>query len=290
LSSTNKKLLITGSQGMFASDLTRVASEEGYEVIGLPHGELDVTDAEQVRGAIEGHAPDLVVNTPGANVDACEEQPEVGYRLHTWAGQIVARQCQRTGAAFVYMSTCGLFGDENRAHSEYDPVELKTQYARSKYLGEQVAREACDRTLVIRPGWLFGGDPEHQRNFVYQRYLEAQRQPVLRSASDKFGSPTNTGDLAKIILKLANAEEYGLYHVTNQGSGSRYDYVKCIVEAFGLDNQVEPIDSSAFPRSAPVPDCEILEDLNLKFLGLAQPEPWQEAIHRYAKLLQSHIA
>ena len=279
------KILITGSHGMLATDLARVASEAGHEVIGLSHRELDVMESDQVRRALEQFRPDVVVNTPGISVDACEIQPEVGYRIHTWAAGVLARQCQRTGATFVYISTCGLFGDEVRHYSEYDPVVLKTHYARSKYLGELAASQACERTFVIRPGWLYGGNPSHPRNFVYQRYLEARDKPVVMSAKDKFGCPTYTGDLAAKVLEIVGTGEYGTYHVTNEGCASRYEYVKCIVEAFGLETAVEPVDSSAFSRSAPVPDCEVLDNLNLRFVGLVPAGPWQESIHRYVDSL-----
>ncbi len=274
---------------MLATDLAGVAGDRGYEVIGLSHAELDVTQPGQVRQALEQVRPAIVVNTPGIGVDTCEVEPEKGYRLHTWATGAVARHCQRIGATFVCISTCGLFGDETKFYSEYDPVQLKTLYARSKYLGEVAASQACDRTFVIRPGWLFGGAPEHRRNFVYQRFLEARREPVLRSANDKFGCPTSTEELAGKILEIVETKEYGLYHVTNQGSASRYDYVKCIVEAFGLGTPVEPIDSSSFPRPAPVPDCEMLENLNMKFLGLEPLVPWQEAIRRYVHTLKGRV-
>ena len=274
---------------MLASDLGRVAADLGYEVTGLSHYEMDVTQPGQVREALEHVRPDLVVNTPGIGVDICEERPEEGYRIHTWAARVVALQCQRTGATFVYMSSCGLFGDEVRYYSEYDPVQLKTQYARSKLLGEQAALQECERTFIIRPGWMYGGTPYHQRNFVYQRFLEAQREPVLKSAMDKFGCPTYTEDLASKVLEIVATEEYGVYHVSNQGSASRHEYVKCIVKAFGLDTDVEPVDSSGFPRRAPVPDCEMLENLNLKFLGLRPLAPWQEAIPRYVGALKAQL-
>ena len=271
---------------MLASDISRVWATAGYQVTSLSHAQLDVTEVGAVRQAIEQLRPDVVVNTPGIGVDTCETEPEKGYRIHTWAAEVVGRQCDRIGAIFVYISSCGLFGDEVRFYSEYDPVRLKTQYARSKFLGEQWARQACERTFVIRPGWLFGGSPSHKRNFVYQRYLEAKEAPVVRSANDKFGSPTLTQDLAAAMVKIVESEEFGLYHVTNSGSASRYDYVKYIVEAFGLDTSVEPSDSSAFSRAAPVPDCEMLDNLNLKFLGVEPLSSWQDALQRYVAELK----
>ena len=281
-----KKLLVTGSHGMLATDLARAGTAAGYRVTGLSHGELDVTQAQQVREALEQIKPDIVVNTPGISVDACEVDPERGFRIHTWAAQVVAHECHRVGAWCVYISTCGLFGDEVKFYSEYDQPALKTQYARSKLLGEQAVLQRCDKTIVIRPGWLFGGDTTHARNFVYQRFLEANKEPVLKSAADKFGAPTSTLALSEKILEIVQSELIGLYHVTNSGSASRYDYVKFIVEAFGLDTRVEPVDSSAFPRAAPVPDCELLDNLNLKFAGLEPLGPWQEALGAYVATLK----
>jgi dTDP-4-dehydrorhamnose reductase len=283
------KVLITGSQGMLASDLTRVWSAARHEVIGLSHADLDIADPGQVRSAMERVAPDLLVNTPGIGVDTCELEPEKGFQIHTWGGANVARECERTGASLVYISTCGVFGDEVKYYSEYDPVVLKTQYARSKFMGEEAAMAACPRTFVIRPGWLFGGSPHHQRNFVYQRYQEAQQNPVLRSANDKFGSPTATSELAEKIMDLVATEAYGLYHIANVGRASRYDYVKAIVKAFGLDTTVEPVDSSAYPRPAPVPDCESLDNVNLGFLGLPPMSDWHEAVQRYVAELKKTL-
>ena len=281
-----KKVLITGSQGMLATDMARVWTGSGYQAVGLSHAQLDVTSASQVSEALEQTRPDIVVYTPGLGVDTCEQEPEKGYRLHTWAPAQMARRCESLGATFVYISTCGLFGDEVRFYSEYEPVQTKTQYARSKFLGEQASTQACQRTFVIRPGWLFGGTPSHQRNFVFQRFLEAKKESVIRSAGDKFGSPTSTEELAAKILEIVDTREYGLYHVTNTGRASRYEYVKCIVEAFGLDTTVEAVDSSSFLRAAPVPDCELLDNLNIKFLGLEPLAPWQDAIERYVRSLE----
>lgn len=282
-------MLITGANGMLATDLAREATDAGYQVVALSHEDLDVTDPGQVRRTLEELRPQILVNTPGIGVDACEEQPEAGYRVHTWAASLAAAECHKISATYVGISTCGLFGDEVKFYSEYDPVELKTQYSRSKYLGEQAAIQACRRTFIIRPGWLFGGTPEHRRNFVYQRFLEARSEPVLRSAQDKFGSPTCVSDLAKKILELLQSQQYGTYHVSNSGSASRFEYVKCIMDAFGLTTPVEAVDSSYFPRTAPVPDCEVLANSNLKFLGLAALEPWQDAIERYARQLKAEI-
>lgn len=281
-----KTLLITGSQGMLATDISKTWSTAGYKVIGLSHKQLDIIDPEAVRIAVDQFKPDIVINTPGISVDACEAEPEVGYKIHAWAAQNIATQCQRVGAECVYISTCGLFGDNTKFYSEYDPVELKTKYATSKYYGEQLSALKCQKLFVIRPGWLYGGEISHSRNFVQQRYLEARNSTSMVSATDKFGSPTYTVDLAEKLLEIVQAEQHGLYHITNSGEASRYEYVKFIIDCFGMDTVVEPVDSSFFQRTAPVPDCEMLDNLNIKFLGLNPMPSWQDAIERYVWVLK----
>jgi dTDP-4-dehydrorhamnose reductase len=284
------RLLVTGGGGMLATDLARVAEARGHAVTAPSRDELDVTDALAVRAAVEGLRPDAVVQAVGLAVDFCEEHRDEAMRVHAWGTACVARACERAEAAFVSVSSCGLFGDDVRFYDEYDTPILKTQYARSKHEGERLALASCRRVYVVRPGWLFGGTPDHARNFVARRWDEAHRVSVLRSAGDKFGSPTFTEDLSARILDLLDTEAYGLYHVTNGGGGSRYDYVRHIVETFGLPNHVEKVDSSHHPRSAPVPACEMLENLNTRFLGLPPLPPWQEAIERYVGRLRTDPA
>lgn len=282
-----RKILITGIHGMLASDLSIVANDTGLHVTGYTHSQLDVTDPKQVSQAIHSVKPDIVVNTPGIGVDECERYPSNGYLIHSWASGLIARSCEQVGATLIYISTCGLFGDEIKFYSEYDPVELKTKYARSKFSGEHEARINCHNTFVIRPGWLYGGTPDHKRNFVYQRYLEAKRSSTIKSAIDKYGSPTYTIDLAKCILSLVDTKAYGLYHITNGGMASRYDYVQSILQAFNMSTHIEAVSSSEFPRLSPVPDCEALENLNLKFVGIDQPPAWEESLQRYVNTLKT---
>lgn len=282
-----RRLLITGGGGMLATDLARVAEARGLAVTALTQPQLDVTRAADVRAAVEALRPDAVVQAVGLAVDLCEERPQEAMRVHAWGTACVARECERAGAAFVSVSSCGLFGDDVRFYDEYDAPVLKTAYARSKHEGERLALSLCRRTYVVRPGWLFGGTPGHARNFVVKRWEEARRVPVVKSAGDKFGSPTFTEDLSTRILDLLDTDAHGVYHVTNTGGASRHDYVRHIVETFGLPTPVEKVDSSHYARSAPVPACEMLENLNTKFLGLPALPAWQEAIDRYIHRLRS---
>ena len=284
-----QKVLITGGNGMLATDLTKLFTEKGYDVFALGKDKLDITNYQQVSEFFKSNRPDLVINTPCCHVDPSEDSPKTAYAINAWGAKLIADQCHRANTTMIQISSCGLFGDDIRAYNEYDPVTLKTCYARSKYEGENFVRNACEKYFVIRMGWLYGGEAHHARNFIVARYREALQTNEMRSAGDKYGSPTFTMDVGETILKLLETEQYGLYHVANEGGGSRAEYVQAIVRAFGLDIPVKEVDSSYFPRKANVPDCEILTSYNLSYAGVPLLEPWEEALARYVQIIKKEM-
>ncbi|MCX5713770.1 MAG: NAD(P)-dependent oxidoreductase [Candidatus Omnitrophica bacterium] len=264
-----KKIFITGGGGMLASQLEQFYIKNQDEVLAPRHAELDVLDEEAIKEALYSFKPDCVFHTAALHVDACEDNPELAFKLNGWATGNLAKLCSELDSEFVYISSCGYFGDEIKYYPEVEPVVLKTVYARSKHEGEVLALKESKKTYAIRPGWLFGGNPQHKKNFVYQRYLDALKSPVIKSAKDKFGTPTFVGDLVLKIEQILKTKRYGLYHVTNSGGCSRAEYIAKIIESFGLNNEVIPVDSTNFPRKANVPACELLENRNIKLLGLS---------------------
>ena len=275
---------------MLAADVAaHLRGRPGFGVVSLDRSSLDIARRRDVESAMDAHRPSVVVNTAALHVDECEADPERAYAVNAWSAGVLARACERAGAALIHMSTGGLFGDTLKAYHEYDPVVLKTTYAASKYAGEELVRQHCQRHFVLRLGWLYGGAFEHRRDFVLARYREGTRKAVVESASDKHGSPTYAGDVARLIPALLDSQEYGLYHAANQGSCTRAEYVRRIFQELGLRTRVEEVDSSHFPRKADVPDCEILTSLNLGYAGLAQLPPWEEALARYVRSARDKV-
>lgn len=285
-----KTVLVTGGSGMLATDVAAHLSENSsYHVITLPHARLDVTRSEEVEAAITAHRPAAVINTAALHVEDCEEAPAKAFAINAWGVRNLARACERHEAVFVQISTGALFGNEVRAYHEYDPVVLQTVYARSKYAGEEHVRQYCERHFILRLSWLYGGSLSQKKNFVAARYREAVQKAVVTSAYDKHGSPTYTGDVGKVIPALLESEEYGLYHVASQGGCNRAEYVRTIIEAFGLKTSVEEVDSSHFPRKARVPDCEILTSFNLGYAGIPLLPAWQESLDRYICSIRDEV-
>jgi len=284
-----KKIFITGGGGMLASNIETFYARGGDKTLAPSHAVLDVLDYNVLRDAIVSFKPDYVFHTAALHVDASEENPELAFKLNAWASQNLARLCSEFNIGFVYISSCGFFGDDIKYYSEYDPVVLKTVYARSKYQGESLAIMECKDTFAIRPGWLFGGSIHHKKNFVYQRYLEAQKSSVINSAGDKYGCPTYVEDLVVKIDEIIEAGRGGIYHLTNSGGCSRFEYVKKIVEACGLKREIMSVDSSDFPRKANTPDCELLYNWNLGYLGLSSMPSWEDAIERYVRIMRREV-
>ena len=285
-----KKIFITGGRGMLASQIENFYSQNGDKVVAPAHSQLDVLNSQALKDAVMSFKPDFVFHTVALHVNDCEENPELAFRLNSRATQNLARFCSDCDSTLIYISSCGYFGDEIKYYSEYDPVVLKTVYARSKHQGEVLALNECKDTYAIRPGWLFGGSINHKKNFVYQRYLEAKKSAVLKSANDKYGCPTYVADLVSKIDEILQTQNPGLYHLTNSGGCSRFEYIKKIVKSCGLETEVMPIDSSFFPRRADVPNCELLDNKNLKDLGVVSVLPhWKDAIERYIKIMLREI-
>ncbi|MCX7747179.1 MAG: NAD(P)-dependent oxidoreductase [Clostridia bacterium] len=288
------RMLITGACGMLATDLLSVFMSNDkmkeIEVVGFDRKQLDITDRENVEQLFAQVRPDFVIHTAAmTNVDLCEEKPEEAFRVNTYGTENISLYCDKYNSKLVYISSCGLFGDQLREYAETDEVVLKTEYAKSKYLGEEMVREYCEKYFIVRPGWLFGGNLSHKKNFVYNRYIEALKNGKMQSALDKYGCPTYTLHLANKIAELITTDLYGCYHITNSSHCTRYGYVKKIIDCFGLHIKVDGVTSEHFVRKAPVPDCEILKNYSLSASGFGLLPEWNLALEEYIFKLKKVI-
>ena len=285
-----RKVIILGGDGMFAWDMVRALKNDGrIQPVPLTRVQVDVTNRAVLRECIRTIHPSVLINTAGPLVDICEEDIEFAKKVNVEAVRNCAIFCQESGVRFIHLSTCGLFGDERKFYSEVDPVVLKTVYAWTKYQGERVALEACENTLIVRPGWMYGGPAEKKRNFVAARIREASGIDKVKSAKDKFGSPTWTYDAAEAVRQLIYMEDLrGVFNLCNSGGGSRAEYVRHILDVAGLSTQVEDTESTFFPRSAPVPDCELLANGTLNSLLRKPMADWRESLEKYVGILTTN--
>jgi len=283
---TKQRMLVTGAGGMVGSYVPEVFSD--YElaltdtVNGLPN--LDVRDPTSVKKAVAETKPDIVLHLAAAtDVDRCEQEPDWAYHNNAVGTQNVALACQALDVVMVYISTAGVFwGDKPDPYNEFDVPNPANVYGHSKLAGEHIVASLLRRFYVVRAGWMIGGGSRDKKfvGIIARMILEGKNP--LRIVSDKIGTPTYAKDLLKGIHRLLETGYYGLYHMANKGTCSRYDVAMELRRILGRPKvEMLPVSSAYFPLPAPRANSEAMRNLKLELLGLDGMRPWQDALGEY---------
>lgn len=231
--------------------------------------------------------PDWVINCAAhTDVEQAERDPDTDFRANVALPARLAELCARAGAGLVHVSSAGCYGAwKDTPYVESDRAEPTTVHHRHKLAGEKGVRQSGCRHIIVRTGWLFGGDAASPKNFVWKRILEARETPQMASDASQRGVPTSCTDLARQILRLVVAGGQGLYNATAGGAASRYDYVAEIVRLARIQCRVVP--GPAFPRLAPVSPNETAINRRLDDEGLNLMGDWRDGLAEYvADLLE----
>ena len=285
---SGKKVLVTGSRGLLGSYLVN----EIPNCIGYSSQELDITKTQYVNQIVEKEKPDIIIHAAAfTDVEACEIEVDKAFEVNTIGTQNLVNCCIDRDILFVFISSTGIYGSHKTVrYTEFDKVEPSTIHHSSKYEAEKVVQCHLNKYLILRTGWIFGGSALHKNNFVYQRYMEAKNNDLIHSDDSQIGNPTYVLDLVKQIKILINADQFGTYNCVNHADHvSRYDYVKKIVELFGLDCRVEIALEGAFKRRAPVSNNESALNFKLELLDLNCMGDWDDALRRYIYTLKKGI-
>lgn len=274
------RIFITGNKGQLGRALQSALAEHTLAGCDLP--ELSITDREAVGQAIAKFAPDVVVHAAAwTDVDGCARDPDKAHLVNGVGTQNVALACVACDAAMVYVSTNEVFdGTATEPYCETDPVNPINSYAQSKVAGEQFTREALTRYYITRTAWVFA---QGGRNFsTPSRIIQvADERGALKVVSDEVGNPTYASDLGVAIAQLVQTEVYGVYHLTNSGYTSRYDYVREVLRLAGRDHiPVEPISVDDYPRPSTPPRFAPLANVAAAALGITL-RPWQAAVEEF---------
>lgn len=273
------RVLVTGAGGQLGHDVAARFTASGHEVVAAVRQELDITQRDQVLGAVGGVRPNAVVNCAAYTaVDACETDADQAYLVNALAVRHLAEAARRFGAHLCHVSTDYVFsGDKAEPYHEWDRPDPRSVYGASKLAGEE---EAGEEATVVRTSWLCGRHGSNMVGTVLR--LAADRSP-LRFVDDQRGSPSFTPDVAAVIERLCTDRRPGLYHAANQGTLSRYEFAREIMAAAGHDpDRVEPIVTAALqpPRPAVRPANSALENRALALAGLEQPSHFREPLRR----------
>jgi len=269
---------------MLARALAEVLAPR-HEISAAGHAAADITDAAGIAGAIEAAQPDAVINAAAfTDVDACESQAELAFRVNTEGPRNVAVACKQFGVPMMHISTDYVFdGEKREPYTEDDEPRPLSVYGRSKLEGEQEVQKNLERSWIVRICGVFG---PYRKNFVSLVAELGRKGQPLRIVKDQRLAPTYTFDAALGIEQILERGAHGVYHLTNQGFTTRVAYTEEILCQAGFaDVAVIPISSEETKRPAPRPTNSQLENASLKRQGIARLPPWQGAIRRYLNQL-----
>ena len=275
------RYLITGASGMLGTDLA--AALAGRDVTALSRADLDITDPAAVAEAVAGH--DVILNTAAyTRVDDAETDEATATLVNGTAPGYLADAARAAGAILVQYSTDYVFdGSATSPYEEDAPLHPLNAYGRSKATGERAALDGNPwRTIVLRTAWIYGA---HGPNFASTMLRLASERDTLSVVTDQVGQPTWTMDLARQTIDLLDAGVVtGVYHATNSGTASWYDFARAVLEGAGLDpDRVKPTESTSFVRPAPRPAYSVLGHDAWASTGIAPMRPWRDALDEAQK-------
>lgn len=280
------RIAVLGSAGQLGTEVVKAFSGAGtYTVSPLSHAEVECTDPESVRLALEAVHPDVVVNCVGyVRVDDCEGRPEEAFRVNACGSLYVAQACARLNATCVYISTDYVFdGDKGEPYTEGDPTCPINVYGVSKLAGEQLVRQTCARWMIVRLASLFGGAGARSKggNFVDTVLEKARKGAKLNIVGDIRMTPVYAHDAARALEQLIGQRALGVFHIANRGSCTWYDFARRALELAGLSAQIQRVSSSDYPMKARRPRDSSLASVKWRPVGDDVLRPWPEALRAY---------
>jgi dTDP-4-dehydrorhamnose reductase len=277
------KVLLIGYRGQLGSDLRQAF--EGHDLILSTQEHLRVEDAVAVDGAIAQARPDLILNCAAFHrVDECEERADLAFAVNVFGVRNLAIAALRHNTVLAHFSTDYVFdGPGRNPYVETDLPCPKCLYGVSKLSGEFMLQSIWPKHFLFRVSGLYGhaGGREKGSNFVETMIGMARQGKSIRVVNDQVLTPTSTRDVAQIVRRLAETDCYGLYHLTNSGACSWYEFTSAIFEYAGLDADLTPVSSAEFPTKAKRPNYSVLDNQRLRATGMDDMPHWRDALGRY---------
>lgn len=282
-------ILITGSNGQLGSEVRKESALfPYYNFIFTDIAELDITGARQVEQFFSKHNIDVVINCAGYTaVDRAEEEPDLAKLINYEAVANLVQACKKYDVYLVHISTDYVFdGKNHRPYREDDRPNPASTYGKSKLAGEEAVMSCLVKGMIIRTSWLyssFGG------NFVKTILKKGAEKGKLDVVDDQVGCPTYARDLAVTILKILpkalSTHQFEIYHYSNEGECSWYEFAKAAIELANIPCQVNPVTTKDYPQQAPRPFYSVLDKRKIKEqFGITIPH-WRESLKECIKAL-----
>jgi len=279
------KIAITGSNGLLGSTLIKLSSAKKIQTIGVSREEyLPSKPLKDVVEYFKSKKIEAIIHcAANTNVELCETEVEQCYLDNVLFTEVLANVCDLLGMKLVFISSTGIYGEtQNEPYCEYSDVKPTTVHHHSKLCAERSLSSILSNYLIIRTGWLFGGEWENPKNFVANRIKDALKSDgCLFSDSGQKGCPSYVNDVANRIFDLLSSEWKGVFNCVNTGYASRYDYVSAIVKYSKLEVDVVPAESKSFNRRAKVSKNEAAVNMKLKAIGFEEMPYWERSLELY---------
>lgn len=282
------KVLVTGVKGQLGYDVVKELEARGMEAVGVDIEEMDITDEASVSRVIKEASPDAVIHCAAYTaVDAAEDNEELCRKVNADGPRNIAKVCKELDIKMIQISTDYVFdGEGERPWEPEDVCGPQSVYGQTKYEGEQAVQELLEKYFIVRIAWVFG---INGKNFVKTMLNLAKTRDSLTVVNDQFGSPTYTYDLAKLLVDMVQTDKYGVYHATNEGICTWYEFACAIFKEAGIPMKVAPVSSAEYAAKAKRPCNSRMSKDKLEANGFDRLPTWQDALKRYLIELDSEI-
>src|SRR5262245_13993692 len=284
------RVLLIGASGQLAQDLRQQLEAGRDTVTPITHEQLDIRDSARVRQVAGQARPDVILNTAAFHrVDDCEDQKELAFAVNETGVGNVAQAAESARALLVQFSTDYVFDGKKRSrYGEQDEPRPLSVYGNSRLAGEQAVQKNCSRYLIVRTCGLYGlaGSRSKAGNFVETMLRLGAQGMKLSVVDDQVCTPTSTSDLSQHLIPLIRSGAQGLFHMTNTGECSWFQFAQEIFRLSGMKAQLAPTTTEAYGAKAKRPAYSVLDNAELRASGFADFCPWQEALAEYVPLRQ----
>ncbi len=282
----HQRIAIIGASGQLGSAFRQLLGERA---IPIRHSQIEITDPLSIRAALIAANPDFVINAAAYNwVDKAEDEPQIAYGVNALGPRNLALVCAERSLPLLHVSSDYVFGLDASTTPlrETDVPGPVSAYGLSKLAGEYFVRSLCPQHFVIRTCGLYGhAEAIGKGNFVKTMLRLGRERGHVRIVNDQHCTPTSTVDLAAALVKLIETQAFGLYHQTNRGSTTWYDFAREIFRAAGLAVTTEPITTREFAAKAPRPAYSVLNCEKAAGILNVEMPTWQDALGKYLQTL-----
>ncbi len=289
--STIKKIVVTGGFGQLGQCLQEVSKNyPNLECTFLDVSDLDITNETAVASYFQQNSFDAIVNCAAYTaVDQAEKEPEIARKINATATQYLAKEANKYNKDFIHISTDYVFdGSANTPRVETDQVNPIGVYGVTKLEGEQMAFENNPKTIVIRTAWVYS---PYANNFVKTMLRLFAEKEEIGVINDQIGSPTNALDLADVICKILSSSkemEYGIYHYSNEGVCSWFEFAQKIKELTNSSIKINPLSTDEYPTLAKRPAYSLLDKTKIKSTFNIQIPEWTSSLEKTLKILTAN--